>query len=102
MRELQREAEEICAEYIETPQEMESTADDEVHFECAQVCHICRIILVTVMTAYVTIVIILVLTVELPTAAVTSRLEATCSDAHSQRLRRPPYRQGTEKRIWQS
>ena len=44
--ELQRKAEEICAEYIETPQEMEFTSDDEVHFECAQVCHICQQILV--------------------------------------------------------
>ena len=42
IRELQREAEEICAEYIDTPQEMEFTADDEVHFECAQVCRICQ------------------------------------------------------------
>ena len=38
----QREAEELCADYIETPQEMEFTADDEVQFECAQVCHICE------------------------------------------------------------
>ena len=44
--ELQREAEEICAEYIETPKEREFTSDDEVHFECAQVCHICQQILV--------------------------------------------------------
>ena len=45
MRVLQREAEELCSDYIETPQEMEFTAD-EVHFECAQVCHICQQILV--------------------------------------------------------
>ena len=44
--ELQRETEEICAEYIETPQEMEFTSDDEVHFECAQVCHIFQQIIV--------------------------------------------------------
>ena len=42
MRVLQREGEELCADYIETPQEMEFSEDDEVHFECAQVCHICQ------------------------------------------------------------
>ena len=41
VRVLQREAEELCADYIETPQEMEFSVDDEVHFECAQMCHIC-------------------------------------------------------------
>ena len=42
MRLLQREAEELCEEYIETAKEMEFTKDDEFHFECAQVCHICQ------------------------------------------------------------
>ena len=42
VRVLQREAEELCADYIERPQEMEFSEDDEVHFECAQVCHICQ------------------------------------------------------------
>ena len=46
VRVLQREAEELCSDYIDTPQEMEFIADDEVHFECAQVCHICQQILV--------------------------------------------------------
>ena len=41
IRELQREAEELCSEFIESPQEMEFTEENEVHFECAQVCHIC-------------------------------------------------------------
>ena len=45
-RVLQREAEELCSDYIETPQEMEFTADDEVHFECAQACNACQQILV--------------------------------------------------------
>ena len=42
VRGLQREAEELCADYIETSQEMEFSPEDEVHFECAQVCHICQ------------------------------------------------------------
>ena len=42
VRVLQREAEELCADYIETPQEMEFSEDDEVYSECAQVCHICQ------------------------------------------------------------
>ena len=46
VRALQREVEELCAEYIETPQEMVFSVDDEVHFECAQVCHICQQIIV--------------------------------------------------------
>ena len=46
IRELQREAEELCAEYIETAQEIEFTEENEVHFECAQMCHICQQILV--------------------------------------------------------
>ena len=45
IHELQRKAEELCAEYIETAQEMEFSAENEVHFECAQVCHICQQIL---------------------------------------------------------
>ena len=40
VRVLQGEAEELCADYIETPQEMEFSVDDEVHFECAQVSHL--------------------------------------------------------------
>ena len=43
---LQSEAEELCVDYIETPQEMEFSEDDEVHFECAQVCHIYQQIIV--------------------------------------------------------
>ena len=39
------------------PQEMQVSEDDEVHFECAQVCHICQQIIVYV---YVIIVILLV------------------------------------------
>ena len=42
VRVLQREAEELCADYIETPQELEFSEDHEVHFECALVCHICQ------------------------------------------------------------
>ena len=48
IRELQREAEKLCVEYIYTPQEMKFTGDDEVCFESAQVCHICQRILVDV------------------------------------------------------
>ena len=33
-------------DYVETPQEMEISEDDEVHFGCAQVCHICQQIIV--------------------------------------------------------
>ena len=46
IRVLQREAEELCFEFIESPHEMEFTEENEVHFECAQVCHICQQILV--------------------------------------------------------
>ena len=42
VRVLQRKAEELCTQYIETAQEMEFTEDDEFHFECAQVCHMCQ------------------------------------------------------------
>ena len=37
IRVLQREAEELCSEFIESPQEMEFTEENEVYFECAQV-----------------------------------------------------------------
>ena len=46
VRVLQREAEELCTDYIEMPQEMEFSEDEEVHFECARVCHICQQIIV--------------------------------------------------------
>ena len=42
IRVLQREAEELCSEFIESPQEMEFREENEGHFECAQVCHICQ------------------------------------------------------------
>ena len=41
VRELQREAEELCAEYIEAPQEMEFSVKDEVSYTNATDCHIC-------------------------------------------------------------
>ena len=42
IRLLQQEAAELCEEYITTPQEMEFSEDDQFHFKCAQVCHICQ------------------------------------------------------------
>ena len=41
VRDLQREAEELSAEYIETHQEMEFTAEDEIVYTNAVDCHIC-------------------------------------------------------------
>ena len=39
---LQREAEELSAEFIDVPQEMEFSASDEINFEMATVRHICN------------------------------------------------------------
>ena len=42
IRVLQREAEELLAEFIDVPQEMEFSASDEINFEMATVRHICN------------------------------------------------------------
>ena len=67
VRVLQREAEELCADYIETPQEMKFSVDDEVHFECAHKCAtFVSKLLRTIMIVSEIIAILLVYTVVLP------------------------------------
>ena len=41
LRDLQRDAGELCAEYIETPNPMEFTVEDELSYTNATECHIC-------------------------------------------------------------